>query len=74
VARRRKTNDCQVTDDTLAAITGAIGEAYYGVPSDLKDKALSYLDDNLLAIYKEWSAFFPFKAENIDIKIIKFTV
>jgi len=43
--------------DTLAAITGAIGEAYYGVPGDIKDKALSYLDGNLLDIYKEWNHF-----------------
>jgi type I restriction enzyme M protein len=36
--------------DTLAAITGAVAEAYYGIPDDLKDTALSYLDDSLLGI------------------------
>lgn len=36
--------------DTLAAITGAVAEAYYGIPSDLKETALSYLDDRLLEI------------------------
>lgn len=36
--------------DTLAAITGGIAEAYYGVPQDIKDKALKYLDDDLLQI------------------------
>ncbi|NLB37604.1 MAG: ADP-ribosylglycohydrolase [Clostridiales bacterium] len=31
--------------DTLAAIAGAIAQAYYGVPNYLKRRALSYLDD-----------------------------
>lgn len=41
--------------DTLAAITGGIAEAYYGVPYDLQQKALSYLDDDLLAVFNECS-------------------
>ena len=36
--------------DTLAAITGAMAEAYYGIPDDLKETALSYLDERLLDI------------------------
>jgi len=40
--------------DTLAAITGSIAEAYYGVPFDLKSRAQSYLDRELLKIYREW--------------------
>lgn len=36
--------------DTLAAITGAVAEGYYGIPEDLKETALSYLDDRLLGI------------------------
>lgn len=36
--------------DTLAAITGAVAEAYYGIPNDLKGTALSYLDERLLDI------------------------
>ena len=36
--------------DTLAAITGAVAEAYYGISDDLKETALSYLDDKLLDI------------------------
>ena len=39
--------------DTLAAITGGMAEAYYGVPYDLRQKALSYLDDDLLAVFDE---------------------
>lgn len=37
--------------DTLAAITGGIAEAYYGISSNIAQRALSYLDDRLLAIY-----------------------
>lgn len=45
--------------DTVAAITGAIAEAYYGVPDDIRAKALTYLDDELLKIYDEWTQFMP---------------
>ncbi len=37
--------------DTIAAITGAVAEAYYGIPEDIKIKGLSYLDDNLRKIF-----------------------
>lgn len=40
--------------DTVAAITGGIAEAYYGVPEDLKDEAFSYLDSELLDIILKW--------------------
>ena len=43
--------------DTLAAITGSIAEAAYGIPDDLKRKALSYLDLPLLDVLKRWDAF-----------------
>jgi type I restriction enzyme M protein len=43
--------------DTLAAITGGIAEAYYGVPQDIREKALTYLDKNLRGIYDDWVAF-----------------
>lgn len=36
--------------DTLAAITGSLAEAYYGVPAEMKQKALAYLDSNLKGI------------------------
>ncbi len=45
--------------DTIAAITGAIAEAYYGVPAEIKEKALAYLDEELRAIYDEWIVFAP---------------
>ncbi len=36
--------------DTLAAITGGIAEAYYGIPTDIRKHALTYLDERLLNI------------------------
>lgn len=39
--------------DTVAAICGSIADAYYGVDEDLRETALSYLDDYLLDIYEE---------------------
>ena len=41
--------------DTVGAITGAIAESYYGVPAGIKEKALTYLDEKLRAIYDEWT-------------------
>lgn len=43
--------------DTIAAITGSISEAFYGVPISIKREALSYLDDHLLKLYMEWQSF-----------------
>ena len=37
--------------DTIGAMTGAVAEAYYGIPYELEDKALSYLPEDLLSIY-----------------------
>lgn len=34
--------------DTIAAITGGIAEAYYGVPDELRQKAISYINDKHL--------------------------
>lgn len=43
--------------DTLAAITGSIAEAAYGIPDWIRDKALSYLDESLLDMYYRWQSF-----------------
>ena len=40
--------------DTLAAITGSVAEAYYGIPEDIKNKAFTYLDDNFRAIISDY--------------------
>ncbi|MGN1069640.1 MAG: ADP-ribosylglycohydrolase family protein [Candidatus Fimadaptatus sp.] len=39
--------------DTLAAITGGVAEAYYGVPDALREQALGYLDEFLAEILAE---------------------
>lgn len=38
--------------DTLAAITGGIAEAYYGIPDEIRQKAMQYLDKRLICILK----------------------
>jgi ADP-ribosylglycohydrolase len=43
--------------DTLAAITGSIAEAAYGVPAWIEEKALSYLDAPLLDVVYRWKAY-----------------
>ena len=43
--------------DTLAAITGSIAEAAYGIPDWIKEKACSYLDKRLLSVLKKWNLF-----------------
>ena len=40
--------------DTIAAITGGIAEAYYGVPVEIRENALKYLDENLKSILLEF--------------------
>lgn len=40
--------------DTMGAITGAIAEAYYGIPEELEETAMSYLDDYLLDVCDEF--------------------
>jgi ADP-ribosylglycohydrolase len=40
--------------DTLAAITGSIAEAAYGIPKEIAEKALGYLDAPLREVYDRW--------------------
>ena len=40
--------------DTLAAITGSIAEAAYGIPSFITTKAFNHLDDTLSAVINAW--------------------
>lgn len=49
--------------DTIACITGGIAEAYYGIPKEIKEKALNYLDDNLRGVIDEF-----YKIYNINRK------
>lgn len=41
--------------DTLAAITGSIAEAFYGIPDDIMGDTLKYLTDDLRAIVRNFN-------------------
>ena len=41
--------------DTIAAITGSVAEAFYGISDKLKETAVSYLDERLLKIYNDFN-------------------
>lgn len=45
--------------DTIAAITGGVAEAFYGVPDDLRKKATAFLTDELKEILKRFEATYP---------------
>ena len=47
--------------DTLAAITGSIAEAAYGIPDWIKDKAYTYLDEPLKDVLRRWEEFVRIK-------------
>ena len=49
--------------DTLAAITGSVAEAFYGVPTDIREKTKSYLDERLLQILNAFEERFPVQSE-----------
>lgn len=51
--------------DTLAAITGGIAEAYYGIPTEIRKHALTFLDERLLKILVEFENKHPSKIEKI---------
>lgn len=45
--------------DTLAAICGGIAEAYYGVPTDIRKHALTFLDQKLLQLLVVFENKYP---------------
>lgn len=51
--------------DTLAAITGSIAEAYYGIPSDIRNLAITFLDERLLKILVDFENKFPSNIEKV---------
>lgn len=40
--------------DTVACMTGSIAEAYYGIPPEIEEQALSYLDKDLLKVVNQF--------------------
>lgn len=45
--------------DTLAAICGGIAEAYYGIPSDIRKHAITFLDERLMGILIAFENKYP---------------
>lgn len=43
--------------DTIAAITGSMAEAAYGIPDRIKEKAYSYLDEPQRAVVRRWDGY-----------------
>lgn len=52
--------------DTLAAITGGMAEAYYGIPTGIRKHAITFLDERLLRILIEFENKYPSKLEKIN--------
>ena len=44
--------------DTIGAIVGGIAEAYYGVPAYIKETAITYLDEQLYTILKDFETYY----------------
>lgn len=55
--------------DTLAAITGSIAEAYYGVPTGIRKHALTFLNEELLTILIEFENEYESAMEKNGLKI-----
>lgn len=49
--------------DTLAAITGSVAEAYYGVPLCIREQTYSFLDATLFKILQNFENKYPGKIE-----------
>jgi len=45
--------------DTLAAITGGIAGAYYGIPPSIRKRGIGFLDERLRAILRDFETQYP---------------
>ena len=45
--------------DTIAAITGGMAEAFYGIPADLRARAVTFLDGPLRKTLEDFEAAYP---------------
>ena len=52
--------------DTIAAMTGAVAEAYYGIPEGMIDSAIEYLDSREMEILYYFEKRYPSKALDED--------
>ncbi len=55
--------------DTIAAITGSIAGVYFGIPTELRKKALTFLNEELLKILLDFENKYPPKLEVIKNSI-----
>ena len=55
--------------DTLAAITGSIAEAFYGVPEELRQECRKRLTPELSEILRRWKAHFTTKKYVVEFEI-----
>lgn len=59
--------------DTIAAITGGVAEAYYGIPADIRKHALTFLDERQLRILVDFENAYPpvveKQVENLSVAI-----
>ena len=53
--------------DTLTCIAGAIAEGFYGIPDELKEKCLAYLDEPLATIVQRFE-------ESLKTRLVEFPV
>ncbi|MGI5831163.1 MAG: ADP-ribosylglycohydrolase family protein [Thermoguttaceae bacterium] len=51
--------------DTLAAITGSIAQAYYGIPGDIREHVLTFLDETLLKILLDFEEMYPHRTKKM---------
>lgn len=56
--------------DTIAAVAGGIAEAYYGIPTDIRKHALTFLDERLLKILLEFESIYETPMEKGNVKIL----
>ncbi len=57
--------------DTLAAITGGVAEAYYGIPEEIRKRTLTFLDEKLLKILTDFEKKYPFvKEKKFDRQVV----
>ena len=40
--------------DTIGAIVGSIAEARFGIPEEIKERAISYMPDDMKAVYQQF--------------------
>lgn len=52
--------------DTLAAITGGVAEAYYGIPVEIRKHALTFLDERQMEILVEFENKYPSRIEKVE--------